>query len=79
VLLRDTENNFIAFLYLIFYSYLKKGFATFTFYIRTAIQIDMYIFYTNTYLKHCDLNPKRNFVLFYLSASLMMTIYGRNI
>lgn len=36
----------------------------------------VYILY-NTYVKHGDLNPKRNYVLiFSLVASQMMTIYG---
>jgi len=75
----DTENNFIAFLYRIFLQLLENIYlATFTFYIPTAIQIDMCIFYTNTYVNHWDLNPKCNYVLSYLGASLVMTIYGWN-
>jgi hypothetical protein len=42
--------------------------ATFTIFIPKAIQIYMYIFYTNIYVQHWDLIPKCNGVLIFFFA-----------
>jgi hypothetical protein len=51
---------------------------TFTNFVPKASQLDMYIFYTNTYVKYWHLSLKSNCVFSFLCASLMMTIHGWN-